>query len=255
MAYKPRLQTKQDLKGYILRKLGSPVINIEITDDQMDDNIDDTVEQYIQRAYSGVVERFTLFEIKKDQQTYTLPYDTFALLEIMGQGMMGITNNAPSNLFSLNQYMASDLYRGSGKIDILTYELTNQMLQTLEVMFTNKITYDFNCISKQLHLFAKPAQDQLVILHMYKKNVPDYEDVDGVEVESTNLYNEIWIRNMAYRRCQYQWAMNLAKYNGSALPNGLQIDVPTLLNESKESITLLEEQLTDCELPIDFFIG
>lgn len=256
MAYSPRLQSKADLKQYILRKLGSPVINIEITDDQMDDNIDDTLEQYMQRAYSGVQERYVLIPILKEKTSYQLPYDVFAVLEIMGQGMLGITNNTPSNLFSLNQYIASDLYRGSGKIDLMTYEMTNQMIQNLQLIFTNKITYDFNCITKELNLFAEPQGDQMCMLHYYQKiGNTTVVQPDGTEVDSSNIYNELWIRNMAYRRCQYQWAMNLTKYNGSALPNGLQLDVPTILNEAKEAITTLEEQLSWLELPIDFMIG
>ena len=257
MAYKPRLQSKADLKQYILRKLGSPVINIELTDDQMDDNIDDTLEQYIQRAYSGVTERYVLIPLFKGVQTYKLPYDVFAVLSIVGQGMLRITNSSPNNLFSLNQFVAADLYRGVGKIDILTYEMTNQMISSLELVFSNKMTYDFNCISKELHIFAEPQADQMVLLHCYKKNVPEsiIDEDTGVETETTNIYSELWIRNMAYRRCQYQWAMNLLKYSGSALPNGLQLAVPEILQEAKEHITLLEESLSDYELPVDFMIG
>jgi hypothetical protein len=256
MAYNPYLQTKQNLKDYILRRLGFPVVNIELVDAMLDDRIDDTIEQYMQRAYSGVTERYVLLPLLANITSYTLPYDVFAILEIMGQGMLGITNSTPSNLFSLNQFIASDLYRGAGKIDLLTYELTNQMLQSMEIIFTNKITFDFNCISKELNVFSIPVSDQMVMLHCYKKNVPKYTtDVDGTDVEDTNIYSELWIRNMAYRQCQYQWASNLLKYSGSALPNGLQLAVPEILAEAKEGIAELKEELSNYELPIDFMIG
>ena len=262
MARGPRLQTKADLKAYMLRKLGSPVINIEITDDQMEDAVDDTLERYLARAYAGTCDRYLMLNVKTGVGSYQLPYDVFAVLETIGQGMLGITNGNPSGTFSMNQYVASDLYRGTGRIDMLSYELTNQMLSNIELLFTQNITFDFNCISKELLLYEVPQFDQQVMVHCYRKNLP----VDVANplagqagqpdtVESTNIYNELWIRQYATEMARYQWSSNLLKYSGSQLPNGLNIDVPSMLNEAKENLARLEEKLSDYELPIDMMIG
>ena len=253
MAYAARLKTKTDLKGYILRKLGSPVINIEITDDQLNDNIDDVLEKYMQRAYAGVNERYASLNVVKGTQSYFLPYEVFAVTQVHSMELGGIANNAPSSLFSLNQFVAADLYRGSGKIDLLTYELTNQMLSTLDLEFSRKMTYDFNAISKELYFFEVPPVSQIVLLHAYVKNVPILDD-DGNEV--TNIYNELIIRNLATEYCRQQWGHNLMKYGGSVLPNGLMISANEILQEANQNIDKLEIELEEkFSLPIDFFVG
>jgi hypothetical protein len=253
MAYSPRLKTKSDLKAFILRNLGSPVIEIEITPDQLDDQIDNTLELYFQRCYAGVAERYLPLDVILNQQTYLLPYEIFAVVECHSMELGGIANNAPSSLFSLNQFVAADLYRGSGKIDLLTYELVNQMLATLDLEFSRKITYDFNVITKELYVFEPPNVNQVVLLRCYVKIAP-IEDQFGNEV--TNIYNELIIRKLATEYSRRQWAHNLMKYGGSVLPNGLMLNANDILQEANTNIQQLEIDLHEqYELPIDFFCG
>lgn len=254
---KARLQTSSDLKDYILRKLGSPVINIEITSDQLDDCVYDTLKLYFQYAYSGVVERYIPVEIKKGVSQYSLSYDVFAVLDIQSTLLGGIANSAPSNIFSLNQYVAADLYRGTGKIDLLTYEMTNQMLATLDLEFSKKMTFDYDCVNRKLNLFETPNVDEIVMMHVYKMNVPEYiTNDDDTITESTNIYDELWVKRYALETARYQWATNLSKYNGTSLPGGLVLDVPTILTESKENIEKLTLQLEEeYRLPIDMMVG
>lgn len=259
MAYSPRIQTKKQFKDYILRQLGSPVVNIEITDDQLDDVIDNALELFMQQAYSGVVERFVKLDIVEGQQSYMLPYDTFAILEIKGYEMGGIANTVPSNIFSMSQFIASDLYRGVGKIDLLSYEITNEFLATLDLMFSKKFTFDFNCVSKELFLYEKPPINQPVLVHTYLKNVPTYVNnpiVGQPPIEGTNLYNELIVKNLATAYARRQWADNLMKYNGSALPNGLVIDVPSISARAEADILKYETEIEEVySLPCDWMIG
>jgi hypothetical protein len=259
MAYAPRVQTKSQFKQYILRQLGSPVVNIEITDDQLDDAIDNALELFMQQAYSGVTERYVALELVAGTQSYMLPYDMFAVLEIKSLEMGGLTNSAPSNIFSMNQFIASDLYRGSGKIDLLSYEMTNELISTLDLMFSKKITFDFNCVSKELYLFENPTSSERVLVHAYMKNVPTYvtNPVAGEpDIEGTNIYNELIVKNLASSYARRQWADNLMKYNGSALPNGLVIDVPSISARADADIIKYELEIEEVySLPCDWFIG
>jgi hypothetical protein len=253
MAYSPRIKTKADLRAFILRNLGAPSIEVELTPEQIDDQIDNVLELYMQRCFAGVKERYLPLDVTVHNQTYHLPYDIFAVVEVHSMELGGIANNAPSSLFSLNQFVAADLYRGSGKIDLLTYELVNQMLATLDLEFSRKITYDYNTITKELYLFEPPNVNQVVLLRCYVKVAP-VEDEYGNEV--TNIYNELIIRRLATEYCRKQWGQVLMKYGGSILPNGLIINANDILQEANTNIQILEDQLHDMyELPIDFFVG
>jgi hypothetical protein len=140
-----RIQSVGGLKQYILRKLGYPLHQIEITDEQLQDAIEDTLDDYTQFAYAGFIERYVPMQLVAGIQNYVLPYPVFGVLGVYdGQGtMMGASQ--PSNLFSINQFIAADLYKpGVAKIDILGYELLNQMISTMDLVFSKKVTFDFN---------------------------------------------------------------------------------------------------------------
>lgn len=250
---KARLETKQDLLEYIKRKLGYPVINIAVTDEQVEDAIYDTLELYMERAYAGVLERYIPLTLLKGVTDYVLPYDVFAVLQIHGSIMGGISSGNPSNIFSLNQFVAADLYRGVGKIDLLTYELTNHMLASLELVFGKKITFDFNCISKTISLFESPPEDEQVLIHCYRKNIPEYDIADN---EITNIYNERFIKKYSTELTRKQWGHNLMKYGGSTLPAGLTISAQEILQEANTNLEKLDLELQEqYELPCDFFVG
>lgn len=264
MAYNIKVPTKTDLKKYILAKLGSPVIQIEITDEQLEICIDETMEMYYQTAYGGLIERYIPITLLTGIQSYIMPNEVFSVLNVHSSRFGGISHSAPSNMFSMNQYVASDLYRGSGKIDLLTYELTNNMLATLDLILTKKHTYDYSAANRTIYLFEVPKYDENVLIHVYKRNYPELVPnpayiVGGTEpefVESTNVYNEMIIRKLATEKARYQWATNLQKYSGSQLPNGLNLNVDGILQESKDNVLKYEEELyAKWSLPVDIFIG
>ena len=46
--------TRQGLIDYALRKLGAPVLEINIDDDQIDDLVDDALQLFNERCFDGV---------------------------------------------------------------------------------------------------------------------------------------------------------------------------------------------------------
>lgn len=224
MAYSPLLKSKDDLKKYIKSKLGSPVINIAITDDQLNFAIEDTLELYLQRAYAGNLERYVPITLLEGVTSYILPYDVFAVLRVHSTEIGGLANNAPSNIWSINQFIAADLYRGSGKIDMLTYTMTNNMLATLDVVFRRQYSYDFNCITKELLLFESPKANEKVLIHLYKKNVP--QDINPIDFNNYDVNTfAIDINNRNYV-CGYNILPNseFVILNGIVLVKGFNND-------------------------------
>ena len=252
-SYSPYIKTKQDLKAYIWRKLGGEAVNIELTDNNLNDAIDDTLELYMKYAYDGMLERYIPLNLVQGTQTYKLAYETFAVIGVMTSGLDGgIIGGVPTNMFSLNQYVASDLFRG-GKIDLLTYEMVNNMLSTIDLVFSKKVSFEFNSISRVLNLFEVPSINETALLHVYMRNVPTYDESGN---ESTNMVSDLWVRKMAVEQARYQWATNLCKYEGSTLPGGVTIASATILNEAKENIEKLTLELHDSmELPCNMFVG
>jgi hypothetical protein len=256
----PKINSIGGLKQYILRSLGYPAHTIEITDEQLDDVIDDTVQDYVQFAYSGVTEIYIPITVIKDVQDYILPYEIFAVLGVNDANMSMIGANLPSNMFSMNQFIAADLYRpGVAKIDLAGYEMINQLTSSIDIIFAKKKTFDFNCVSKVLHLHGKVHDDENIILQCYQTLTVDTTEVSAGSMTyvENNIYNDRWVKRMATAKAMLQWGKNIGlKYLGSALPNGGSLNGDGIMNLANTQIEKLEAELHDrYELPVDFFVA
>tara|TARA_R110000772_G_scaffold95115_4_gene193319 strand:- start:2731 stop:3732 length:1002 start_codon:yes stop_codon:yes gene_type:complete len=59
----PLPNSKQELADYVLRKLGAPVINVEIADIQLEDCIDDAVQLYQEYHFDGAERAYRLIKV------------------------------------------------------------------------------------------------------------------------------------------------------------------------------------------------
>ena len=59
--------TRQGLIDYALRKLGAPVLEINLDDDQIDDMVDDALQYFQERHFDGVEEMFLKHEFTQDE--------------------------------------------------------------------------------------------------------------------------------------------------------------------------------------------
>ena len=265
----PRISSKNALKQYILSKLGAPVVNIEITDEQLENAIADTVEDYSQYAYAGVAERYIPVTLQQGINEYVMPYDIFAVLSVNTVNMLGIgaggNGAAASSMFSLNQFVAADLYKpGVAKIDMIGYEMINEMIETMGIIFASKLTFDYSSVTKILHIFSELEGNPKAIIQVYRKidleGTPDpfASSVSGIPSRylEENVYDERWVKRMCAARAQEQWGRNLMKYNSSVLPNGGSLNAEWIYNEGKASVETLTTELHEqMELPVDFFVG
>lgn len=255
-----RITSSNALKQYVLRKLGYPAHQIEVTDEQLDDCIYDALQLYTQKAYSGTLERYVPIQLIKGIQDYIMPYSVFSVLSVNDSQMSMIGANAPSNMFSINQFIAADLYKpGVAKIDIIGYELINQMTSTLDMVFAKKQTFDYNSISKILHLHATPAENANVIVNLYQKLELTTTPSSGgyVSYEEENIYDDRWFKSYVTALTKKQWGVNIGlKYQGSILPNGGTLNGQGILDSAETEIEkLLEELETTYTLPCDFMVG
>ena len=58
--------TRQGLIDYCLRKLGYPVLEINVEDDQLDDLVDDSIQYFNERHFDGVERMYLKYQITQD---------------------------------------------------------------------------------------------------------------------------------------------------------------------------------------------
>ena len=58
--------TRQGLIDYCLRRLGAPVLEINVDDDQIDDLVDDAIQLFNERHFDGVERMYLKYEVSQN---------------------------------------------------------------------------------------------------------------------------------------------------------------------------------------------
>ena len=65
----PAITSRTAFKSYCQRKLGSPVIQINVSDDQIEDRIDDALEYYQDYHFDAVEDTYVPYKLTVDDIT------------------------------------------------------------------------------------------------------------------------------------------------------------------------------------------
>ena len=89
--------TRQQLIDYCFRKLGAPVLEINVDDDQVDDLVDDAIQLFNERHFDGVERMYLKYEITQGDIDRSLGADVPGESAINSKTGVGIvTTNATS---------------------------------------------------------------------------------------------------------------------------------------------------------------
>ena len=70
-----------------------------------------------------------------------------------------------------------------------------------------------------------------------------------------DVYKDKWLKRYAVALAKMQWGSNLKKYTNTELPGGLMVDGQALYDEAKAEADVLEEELRNSQLEMDFILG
>jgi len=241
--------SKDTLKEYCLRRLGKPVIEINIDDDQMDDRIDEALMFYQDYHFDGVQDMFLKHEITANDITneyITIANDFIGIVDIFDIGDSTSTNN----LFNVRYQIAlNDMYDLS-RMDLVPYFMNMMNLRHIEEMLVGKQPIRYNRHVNKLYIdmdWGKVTAGQYIIAKGYMKVNPD---------TYTDLYNDRWLQRYVTALFEIQWGKNLTKFVGMQLPGGVQFNGEQILQQGlDEKIKLEEEMISSYSLPVHDMTG
>lgn len=185
-------RTRQAFKDYCLRRLGHPVIEINIDEDQVDDRVDDALQYFQDYHFDGVEKVYLKHAITAEDMDRRWVY----VPEVI-TGVTGILpfddSNASVNMFDLRyQLRLHDLYDFSST-SYVHYEITMQHIRTLNLLFSGMPQIRFNRHMNKLFLDIDWTRDvhegSWIIIECYRSLNPDNETITGtVSTASGNTY-------------------------------------------------------------------
>lgn len=179
--------TRTEFKDYCLRKLGHPVIQINVDDDQIEDRIDDALSFFHDYHFDGCEKLFMKHQITQSDKDRGWIYCPDSVLFVTG--VLPFDSSSSSvNMFDLRyQLRLHDLYDFTS-VSYVSYEITMQHIQTLNMLFSGTPQFRFNRKQNKLFLDVNWSTDlqvgEYVILECYRKLSPDVFTISGTVVTS-----------------------------------------------------------------------
>jgi len=174
--------TRSEFKDYCLRRLGHPVIQINVDDDQVDDRIDDALSFFHDYHFDGCEKMYMKHQITEADKARRWIYCPDAVISVTG--IMPFDSSSSSvNMFDLRyQLRLHDLYDFTS-VSYVSYEITMQHIQTLNMLFSGTPQFRFNRKQNKVFLDVNWDTDlmvgEYVILECYRKLSPDVFTIEG----------------------------------------------------------------------------
>jgi hypothetical protein len=256
----PAVTDRQTFKEYCLRRLGFPVIDINIDDDQVEDRIDDALQYWQDYHFDGLQKVYYIKHIGQTEidQKYI---DLTETLDADGNPLeiVGITrifpvsdSQAAVNMFDLRyQLRLNELYDFTSA-SYINYTLTQQHLRSLELLFTGEVPIRFQRHMQRLYIdWAWGASEApvgtVVIAESYA--------VINADVYS-KVWQDRWLKEYATALIKRSWGSNLKKFNNIQLPGGVTLNGDKIYDEAFEEIKALEAQMqTEYGAPLEFLMN
>lgn len=243
--------TREELKDYCLRKLGVPIIEINVSDEQVDDRITEGFQKYIEYHYDAVELTYLKHTITQE--------DVDNKYLIVDDRVVSIIRMFPLSTTVTNSYMWDIRYQirlnelwDFTSVNLLYYTTTMQHLRNLELTLVGEVPIRFQRHTNKLFLDLIWGSTELpvgstVMLEGYVSIDPDIYP---------KIYNDLWLKNYCTVLIKRQWGSNLQKFQGIQLPGGLTLNGDSIYTEATREIEKMEAELQDkFEIPIQFFLG
>ena len=241
------LSTRQGFKDYCLRRLGFPVIDINVDDDQVEDRIDDALQYWTDYHYDGMQKTYYIHPItSEDIQNRSFNMSNVRDNSNNAVQVVGVTrifpiseSQATINMFDLRyQLRLNELYDFTSA-SYINYTLTMQHLRSLEIMFTGEVPIRFQRHTNTLFVDWRWDQSAvttgtMVIIECYTSINPDvYND----------LWNDRWLKEYCTALIKRTWGNNLKKFAGMQLPGGVTLNGDKIYQEAADEIKDLEQEM------------
>lgn len=258
--------SRQELKEYVLRQLGAPVLEINVADEQLDDRLDDALQYFNERHFDGVEKMFLKYKITQDDidrgrarggdkttgittTTASSPLGTFNWEEnsnyipvpdtIIGiERVFKLDNRTiSSSLFNVNyQLFLNDIYWFSST-ELLNYFVTKRYLEDIDWIVNPQRQIRFNKRQGRLYLdmsWDTLKEDQYLLIECYRILDP---------TNFTQVYNDSFLKMYFTSLVKKQWGQNLIKFQGVKLPGGVELNGRQIYDDAVKELEVIRQRM------------
>lgn len=242
--------SRSEFKEYCLRKLGKPVIEINVDDDQVEDRIDESLRYYWDYHFDGTEKVYYKHAVTADDianKYITLPENIIGAVRVFPIGDPSIRSD---DMFNIRYQIAlNDLYTLTA-YSMIPYYMAMQHLALISEFLVGQQPIRYSRHRDRLFIDTKWSN----------YNIGDFILVEAYEVVDPDTFPDVWsdrwLQNYCTEKIKYQWGSNLTKFTGMQLPGGVQFNGEKIMNDAKEAIEAMEkDMILNYSLPVMDMVG
>lgn len=297
----------KELKDAILRRLGAPIINIEVTEQQVYDCISRAIELFTDYHPDGLNRTFITVVLDAEQASSGIiqfQQPVYAITKILRASSTFWTMDGNSTYTWFSDFLRGLAGGGSGTCNSYHQGMLGQGdLQTYSMLMSYKNTmmdqlqplddFWYNSLNKTVRVIGNKRAGDLVVFECWiPSSVLVEESATGLVGNERNyvgansgmtpaqywddpytilrqnnvvgnpqlyaeqgVYNVRIVKDLSTAFVKELNATILRKHQGMQLPGGITIDGQTMLQEAKEEIAALRQELLDISEPLPILVG
>ena len=274
--------SRQELIDYCLRRLGAPVLEINVAEEQIDDLVDDALQYFHERHFDGVERMYLKYKITQEDidrgkakgtsgvgivttsgssnidgqlKTFNF-YETSNYIQVP-DSIIGVekifkfdTSSISGGMFSIKyQLFLNDLYYFNS-VELLQYAMTKSYLEDIDFLLTTDKQVRFNKRQDRLYLdidWTSQTPNTFIVIDCYRILDPN---------NFTQVYNDSFLKMYLTALIKKQWGQNLIKFNGVKLPGGIELNGRQMYDDAEKELQEIKQKMAlEYELPPYDFIG
>jgi hypothetical protein len=244
------ITSRQLFKEYILRRLGAPVIDINVDDEQVEDRIDDALLKFRDYHFDGMQHVYYPHQLTQtdiNNRYVTLPEDFVGVTRVFDIN----DSFGAMNLFNIRYQLHLNELFNISSVSVTPYVVAMRHIEFLEEVFVGKKPIRYNRNTDKLYIDMNWDDDvlasQFIIIEGYREVSPE---------ENPDVWNDPWLRKYTAALVKLQWGENLKKFEGMNLPGGVTFNGQKIWEEANEEINKLDDEvITGYSLPVTDMIG
>ena len=243
------ITSRSGLKEYCLRRLGKPVIEINIDEQQCEDRLDEAIDYFRQYHFDGSEKVYTTHTITQtdiDNEYITAGDPIQSVIRVLPQSSLY------SACFANEKYqlVLNDLDTFTGT-SMINYAMKMSHFEMLDNLLSNEYTFMFNKTQNRLYIEEKWSEEfnvgDKLVMECYRVLDPE---------TYTEIYDSVFIKKYTTALFKKQWGNNLKKFEGVVLPGGMTLNGQNIYQEAIDELQRIEEEMNfTWELPPDGLIG
>lgn len=239
--------TREEFKRLMLRRLGAPVISINVSEDQIEDCVEESLKYFTDYHYDGSEQTLSVFTVTQpdiDNRYINVPDSLFGIRQVYTKSSSAYSSFNSGMFGSDSQQSIDFTFNNSSGGTMVTYYASQMQYGLMQQMLVgpnsirfnrhlNKVNFDFN--------WSNVSVGDKIIIEGYTRLDPDVV---------TEIWNDRWLAKYATAKLKYVWGSILSKFESAPLPNGGTINGSKIQDDAKDEIQALEdEMLTNYSIP------